>query len=95
MLAAVPLGLAAGALALMTAVAIGVIRKLTVSAREVHRPAAGHRRSRLFGLVGVALPLTLFTGTDQLTTVIHDGAALGAGLLIAVVSREDPRVRAL
>ena len=38
-----------------------------------------------FGLVGVALPLTLFTGTDQLTTVIHDGAALGAGLLIAVV----------
>ena len=38
-----------------------------------------------FGLVGVALPLTLFTGTDQLTTVIRDGAALGAGLLIAVV----------
>jgi H+/Cl- antiporter ClcA len=33
----------------------------------------------------VALPLTLFTGTDQLTTVIHDGEALGAGLLIAVV----------
>ena len=33
----------------------------------------------------MALPLTLFTGTDQLTTVIHDGAALGAGLLIAVV----------
>ena len=31
------------------------------------------------------LPLTLFTGTDQLTTVIDDGAALGAGLLIAVV----------
>ena len=30
-----------------------------------------------FGLVGVALPLTLFTGTDQLTTVIEDGAALG------------------
>ena len=39
----------------------------------------------MFGLVGVALPLTLFTGTDQLHTVIHDGTALGAGLLIAVV----------
>ena len=38
-----------------------------------------------FGLVGVALPLTLFTGTSQLTTVIHDGAALGAGVLIAIV----------
>jgi H+/Cl- antiporter ClcA len=39
----------------------------------------------IFGLVGVALPLTLFTGTSQLTTVIHDGAALGAGVLIAIV----------
>ncbi|HEX6931590.1 MAG TPA: chloride channel protein, partial [Streptosporangiaceae bacterium] len=36
-------------------------------------------------LVGVALPLTLFTGASQLTTVIHDAAALGAGLIIAVV----------
>ena len=55
------------------------------SARQVHtilRPPIG---GIAFGLVGVALPLTLFTGTDQLTTVIHDGAALGAGLLIAVV----------
>jgi H+/Cl- antiporter ClcA len=33
----------------------------------------------------VALPLTLFTGTDQLTTVIHDGPRLGLGLLVAVV----------
>jgi len=33
----------------------------------------------------VALPLTMFTGTDTLTTIIHDGAALGAGLIIAVV----------
>ncbi len=48
-------------------------------------PGFEPRRSPRIGLVGVALPLTLFTGTDQLTTVIHDGAALGAGLLIAVV----------
>ena len=33
----------------------------------------------------MALPLTLFTGTDQLATIIHDAATLGAGLLIAVV----------
>ena len=39
----------------------------------------------VFGLVGVALPLTLITGTNVLTTVIRDGAALGAGLVIAVV----------
>ncbi|MDH3227719.1 MAG: chloride channel protein, partial [Thermoleophilia bacterium] len=38
-----------------------------------------------FGLVGVALPLTLFTGTDQLETVIDDAGKLGIGLLIVTV----------
>ncbi|MGA9856491.1 MAG: chloride channel protein [Solirubrobacteraceae bacterium] len=84
LLAAVPLGLAAGLLGLVTAVAIGLMKKLTAPlvARTVLRPVIG---GFVFGLVAVVLPLTLFTGTDQLTTVIHDGAALGAGLLIAVV----------
>ncbi len=84
LLAAIPLGLVAGALALITVVAIGAMTKLTapLAKRTILRSALG---GIAFGLVGVALPLTLFTGTDQLTTVIHDGAALGAGLLIAVV----------
>jgi chloride channel protein, CIC family len=82
--AAIPLGLAAGALALITVVAIGLLGKLTapIAERTILRPALG---GIAFGLVGVALPLTLFTGTSQLTTVIHDGAALGAGLVIAIV----------
>ena len=84
LLAAVPLGLAAGALALITVAAIGVMAKLTAPLAKftVLRPVIG---GIAFGLVGVALPLTLFTGTDQLSIVIRDGAALGAGLLIAVV----------
>ena len=84
LLAAVPLGLAAGGLALITVVATGAVTKLTapLAKRTILRSTIG---GVAFGLVGVALPLTLFTGTDQLTTVIHDGAALGAGLLIAVV----------
>ncbi len=84
LLAAVPLGLVAGALALITAVAIGVMTKLAapLGKRTILRSALG---GIAFGLVGVALPLTMFTGTDQLTTVIRDGTALGAGLLIAVV----------
>ena len=84
LLAAIPLGLAAGALALITIVAIAAMAKLTAPLAKftVLRPVIG---GIAFGLVGVALPLTLFTGTDQLTTVIHDGVALGAGLLIAVV----------
>jgi chloride channel protein, CIC family len=39
----------------------------------------------LFGVVGVALPLTLFTGTDQLKVVLHKGPALGAALLAVLV----------
>ncbi len=84
LLAAIPLGLAAGALALVTVVAIALFTKLfaRLGNRTILRATIG---GLAFGLVGVALPLTLFTGTDQLTTVIHAGAALGAGLLIAVV----------
>jgi H+/Cl- antiporter ClcA len=84
LLAAVPLGLVAGALALITAVAIAVMAKLTAPLARftVLRPVIG---GIAFGLVGVVLPLTLFTGTDQLATIIDDGVALGAGLLIAVV----------
>ena len=84
LLAAVPLGLVAGGLALITVIAIGAMKKLAapLANRTILRSAIG---GVAFGLVGVALPLTLFTGTDQLTTVIDDGATLGAGLLIAVV----------
>jgi H+/Cl- antiporter ClcA len=84
LLAAVPLGLVAGALALIVVVVIAVMKKLAapLESRTILRPAIG---GVLFGLVGVALPLTLFTGTAQLPVVIRDGAILGAGLLIGVV----------
>ena len=84
LLAGVPLGLVAGALALITVVAVGAMKKLTAPLvqRTILLPTIG---GVAFGLVGVALPLTLFTGTDQLPTVISDGATLGVGLLIAVV----------
>jgi H+/Cl- antiporter ClcA len=39
----------------------------------------------LFGLVGVALPLSMFTGSDQLKDVLSRGSALGAGLLAVLV----------
>ena len=84
LLAAVPSDWPAGALALITLIAIGVMAKLTAPLARwtILRAAIG---GVIFGLVGVALPLTLFTGTGQLPTVIRDGATLGAGLLIAVV----------
>ena len=39
----------------------------------------------IFGLVGVMLPLTMFTGSDQLTVVLDNAGTLGVGLLIALV----------
>src|SRR4051794_39537771 len=38
----------------------------------------------VFGIVGVTLPLTMFSGSDQLTTVLNAGD-LGVGLLIAIL----------
>jgi H+/Cl- antiporter ClcA len=85
LLAAIPLGLAAGVLALIVVIVVGVMKKLC-AALVVKQPiliaAVG---GLIFGLVGVALPLTMTTGTGNLPVVIHDGTALGAGLLIAVV----------
>jgi H+/Cl- antiporter ClcA len=39
----------------------------------------------IFGIVGVALPLTMFSGGDQLTSVLKDARALGLGLCIAIL----------
>jgi len=39
----------------------------------------------VFGVVGVALPLSMFTGTDQLKDVLHKGPELGAALLAVLV----------
>jgi H+/Cl- antiporter ClcA len=39
----------------------------------------------VFGIVGVALPLTMFSGGDQLTTVLNDAGTLGLGLLAAIL----------
>jgi H+/Cl- antiporter ClcA len=39
----------------------------------------------VFGIVGVALPLTMFSGSDQLKTVLSDAEALGLGLLVAIL----------
>ena len=39
----------------------------------------------IFGVVGVALPLTMFSGGDQLKTELSGAGALGVGLLVAAL----------
>ncbi|MGH1562140.1 chloride channel protein [Mumia sp. DW29H23] len=83
-LAGVGLGLAAAVGALVLAVITGIVRRLVapLEERTVLRPVIG---GLAFGLVAVALPLTLFTGSDQLRTVLGSGSSLGAGFLLLVV----------
>ena len=48
----------------------------------IAKPALG---GLVFGIVGVALPLTMFTGSAQLKTVLADAGTLGLGVLIATL----------
>ena len=84
LLAGIALGLFAAVVAtlLVTVVklAVGVFGRLKVPA--IVRPLIG---GLVFGVVGVVLPLTMFTGSDQLKTVLETGGMLGAGFLAALV----------
>lgn len=68
---------------------IGTIFKLSMlGTRRLAMPLQGHPLVRctaaglVLGLIGMALPLTLFLGTDGLVQVTDDPAALGAGLIL-------------
>jgi H+/Cl- antiporter ClcA len=76
-------------LGLFSAVVVTVLAFVTALAARVFARVPDVARSTLggvvFGVVGVALPLTLFTGSAQLSTVLDDAGTLGVGLLAAVV----------
>ena len=83
MLAAIPMGLFAAVVwrcwrgAKLTAVLFGPLKLPGIAKATVG--------GLIFGLVGVLLPLTMFTGTDQLGTVVKDAGTLGTGLIIVVL----------
>ena len=84
LLAAVPLGVLAAIVAtvlvLATAGSTRLFTRLPIP--RVAKPTLG---GAAFGLIGVALPLTLFTGSDQLKSVLQDAGTLGLGVLVAVL----------
>ncbi len=84
LLAGVPLGLFA-ALVVMLLVgfmmaAARLFGRLKIPA--IAKPVLG---GVVFGIVGVALPLTMFSGSDQLKSVLTDAGTLGLGLLVAIL----------
>jgi H+/Cl- antiporter ClcA len=80
LLAGVALGLFAAVLVTVLALIVKLTAALFGRLPSIAKPALG---GLAFGLVGVALPLTMFTGSDQLKTVTH--GSLGLGLLAALV----------
>ncbi len=71
---------------------LGTVFKLsTLATRKLAAPLADHPIVRctlaglVLGLLGMALPLTLFLGTEGLADVASEPAALGAGLILASV----------
>ena len=84
LLAGIPLGLFAALLVtLLAGFMMGAARlfgRLKVPA--IAKPALG---GVVFGIVGVALPLTMFNGSDQLKTVLGHAGTLGLGLLVATL----------
>jgi H+/Cl- antiporter ClcA len=84
LLAGVALGLFAAAVVTLLIVIVklssGLFDRLKLP--DVARSALG---GAMFGLVGVVLPLTMFTGTAQLKTVLGGAGALGVGLVAVVL----------
>ena len=85
LLAAIPLGLFA---ALVTTLLTGflVLASWLFGRLKVPAIAKSALGGVVFGVVGVALPLTMFSGDDQLHSVLDDaGTTLGLGLLVAIL----------
>ena len=84
LLAGIPLGLFAALVVMLLAGFMVAAARLfgRLKAPAIVKSTLG---GVVFGIVGVALPLTMFSGSDQLKTVIKNPAALGLGLIIAIL----------
>jgi H+/Cl- antiporter ClcA len=84
LLAGIPLGLfAAVVVTLLVGFTLGAARLFgRLKIPDVAKSVLG---GVIFGVVGVALPLTMFNGGDQLKKVLSDAGTLGLGLLVATL----------
>jgi H+/Cl- antiporter ClcA len=82
--AGVGLGLAAAVVVTSLVVVIAAAAKL-FDRLEVPTLVKTTVGGATFGIIGVVLPLTMFTGSTQLGVVLQDGSTLGLGLVLALV----------
>ena len=77
-------GVIAGFVGIMFKIVFGIIQRVfaPLAKRPVSRAVIG---GIVIGLIGTLLPLTLYSGQDQLLQIIHNPAAFGIGLLLLMV----------
>jgi H+/Cl- antiporter ClcA len=77
-------GIIAGAAGIMFKLIIGIVRLLfaKLNKRPVVRAIIG---GVVIGLIGSFLPLTLYSGQNQLLQIIHNPAAFGIGVLLLLM----------
>ena len=81
---ALVLSLVGAALALIYGLTLGTLKRLVAPLENrpiLRNTGAGF----LLGLLGMALPLTMFLGSEGLEVVTENGAALGVALIVALV----------
>ena len=84
LLAGIPLGLFAALIVTLLGTFVMLASRVftRLGLPGIAKPVLG---GVMFGLVGVALPLTMFSGSDQLKTLLGEAGTLGAGLLVAIL----------
>jgi H+/Cl- antiporter ClcA len=77
-------GIIAGFVGIMFKLVFGIIQRVfaPLAKRPVSRAIIG---GIVIGLIGTFLPLTLYSGQNQLLQIIHNPAAFGIGLLLIMV----------
>ncbi|MFI5405657.1 MAG: chloride channel protein [Nitrososphaerales archaeon] len=77
-------GIIAGFVGIMFKLVFGIVQRVfaPLAKRPVSRAVIG---GIVMGLIGTFLPLTLYSGQNQLLQIIHNPAAFGIGLLLIMV----------
>jgi H+/Cl- antiporter ClcA len=84
LVAALMIGLLGAAVALILGLSIGILKKLVIPLNRwpiLRSTLAGF----ILGLLGMALPLTLFQGSEGLVYVTENAVQIGAALLVVVI----------
>jgi len=82
LLAGLLLGLFSAVVVTLLVASMAVATKLFAKVPDIARSTLG---GLLFGVIAVLVPLTLFTGSAQLKTVLHDADTFGVGFLALIV----------